>query len=188
MPVLKLLELARREFEQTDSSIYLKKDLDRDILKPYLKTERIYAYKTTEYIKDMGTPDRYAEAEEDIKLGKLFSRNLTKKQKAIFLDRDGTINKPNGFITKPEKFELFDNIPEVIKKINNSDFLAVIVTNQPVIARGECWFDDLDKIHNKLETELGKAGAYIDGLYYCPHHTDKGFAGERGEYKIKCNC
>ncbi len=184
----RLLELAKNEFNQADSSKSRKKDLDRDILKPYLKTEKIYAYKTTEYIKDMGTPDRYTEAEEDIKSGKLFIRNLIQKQKAIFLDRDGTLNKPNGFITRPEEFELFDNVPEVIKKINKSDFLVVIVTNQPVIARGECAFDDLIKIHDKLETELGRAGAYIDGIYYCPHHTDKGFTGERPEYKINCSC
>ena len=136
----------------------------------------------------MGTPDRYYETESDIKSGKVHARNLSQKQKAIFLDRDGTINKSNGFITKPEQFELSEGASEAIKKINKSGYLAIVVTNQPVIARGDCTFEELDLIHAKMETELGKEGAFIDGIYYCPHHTDKGFPGERAEYKCDCNC
>ena len=163
-------------------------DLDRDVLKPGIKTGKIFAYVTSEYIKDMGTPDRYYETESDIKSGKVHARNLSQKQKAIFLDRDGTINKSNGFITKPEQFELAEGASEAIKKINKSGYLAIVVTNQPVIARGDCTFEELDLIHAKMETELGKDGAFIDGIYYCPHHTDKGFPGERAEYKCDCNC
>ena len=72
--------------------------------------------------------------------------------------------------------------------INKSGFLAIVVSNQPVIARGECTFEELENIHNKMETELGKAGAFIDAIYYCPHHPDKGFDGERIEYKGECQC
>lgn len=163
-------------------------DLDRDVLKPGIKTGKIFAYETPEYIKDMGTPDRYYETEADIKSGKVHARNLSQKQKAIFLDRDGTINKSNSFITKPEDFELLPGAAEAIKKINKSGYLAIVVTNQPVIARGDCTFEELDLIHQKMETELGKEGAFIDGLYFCPHHTDKGFPGERPEYKCNCDC
>ena len=163
-------------------------DLDRDVLKPNIKSGKIFAYETPEYIKDMGTPDRYYETETDIKSGKVHARNLSQKQKAIFLDRDGTINKSNGFITKPEQFELIAGVAEAIKKINKSGYLAIVVTNQPVIARGDCTFEELSEIHAKMETELGKEGAFIDGLYFCPHHTDKGFPGERLEYKVICNC
>ncbi|MCI6480516.1 MAG: HAD-IIIA family hydrolase [Spirochaetia bacterium] len=163
-------------------------DLDRDVLKPNIKSGKIFAYETSEYVKDMGTPDRYYETESDIKSGKIRARNLSKKQKAIFLDRDGTINRPNGFITRPEQFELLPGVAEAIRLINKSEYLAIIVTNQPVIARGDCTFEELRLIHNKMETELGKDGAFIDGLYFCPHHTDKGFQGERTEYKCDCNC
>lgn len=163
-------------------------DLDRDILKPNIKSGKIFAYETPEYIKDMGTPDRYYETEADIKSGKVHARNLTQKQKAVFIDRDGTINKANGFITKPEAFELIPGVAEAIKKINKSGYLAIVVTNQPVIARGDCTFEELALIHAKMETELGKEGAFIDGLYFCPHHTDKGFPGERPEYKCNCEC
>ena len=81
-------------------------DLDRDVLKPNIGSGRIYAYDTPEYVKDMGTPDRFYETEKDLKEGRVHSRNLKNKQKAIFLDRDGVINRMAGFITKPEQFEL----------------------------------------------------------------------------------
>ena len=161
-------------------------DLDRDVLKPNIQSGRIFAYDTPEYIKDMGTPDRYYEVESDILSGKVKARNLTNKQKAVFLDRDGTINQYVGFLTKPEQFELIPEVPAAIKLINKSGYLAIVVTNQPVIARGDCTWEGLQMIHDKMETELGKAGAFLDGIYVCPHHPDKGFEGERPEYKVAC--
>ncbi len=163
-------------------------DLDRDVLKPNIPSGRIFAYDTPEYIKDMGTPDRYYETEKDIETGKVHARNLMNKQKAIFLDRDGTINVTTGFLTSADQFELIEGAAEAIKAINKSGYLAIVVTNQPVIARGECTFEELQRIHDKMETELGKAGAFVDAIYVCPHHTDKGFEGERPEYKCNCGC
>lgn len=163
-------------------------DLDRDVLKPNIPSGKIFAYDTPEYIKDMGTPDRFYETEKDIESGKVHARNLKNKQKAIFLDRDGTINKMVGFVTKSEQFELIEGAAEAIKAINKSGYLAIVVTNQPVIARGDCTFDELQTIHDKMETELGKVGAFVDAIYVCPHHTDKGFEGERPEYKCNCDC
>ena len=167
-------------------------DLDRDILKPAVAgvfgESRIFAYDTPEYIKDMGTPDRYYQTEADIKSGLVEKRNLSHKQKAIFLDRDGTINKLVGFLTKLDGMELLEGAAEAVKKINDSGYLAIVVTNQPAIARGELDFCDLQEINNKLETLLGKSGAYLDAIYFCPHHTDKGFAGERIAYKCNCEC
>ena len=93
-----------------------------------------------------------------------------------------------GFITKPEQFELIEGAAEAIKTINKSGYLAIVITNQPVIARGDCTFEELQTVHDKMETELGKVGAFVDAIYVCPHHTDKGFEGERPEYKCNCNC
>ena len=87
-----------------------------------------------------------------------------------------------------EQFELLSGVSEAIRKINQSGYLAVVVTNQPVIARGEVTYTELQEIHNKMETILGKDGAYLDGIYFCPHHPDKGFKGEVKELKINCNC
>lgn len=163
-------------------------DLDRDVLKPNIPSGKIFAYDTSEYIKDMGIPDRYYEVEKDLKTGKVKARNLKNKQKAIFLDRDGTINKYVGFLTKPEQFELLPGVADAIKMINKSGYLAIVVTNQPVIARGDCTWEELQQIHDKMETELGKEGAFLDAIYICPHHKDKGFEGERPEYKYDCEC
>lgn len=163
-------------------------DLDRDVLKPNIVSGRIFAYDTSEYIKDMGTPDRFYEVEKDIQNGKVKARNLKQKQKAIFLDRDGTINKYVGFLKKPEEFELIDGAAEAIRMINHSGYLCIVISNQPVIARGDCSFEVLQAIHDKMETLLGKEGAFVDAIYYCPHHPDKGFEGERPEYKLDCNC
>ena len=179
----RLLDDARAKLACLD-----KVDLDRDVLKPGIGSGRIFAYETSEYIKDMGTPKRLNEVESDLISGKIAAHNLSVKQRAIFLDRDGTINKTNGFLTDVNDFELIDGVAEAIKLINKSGYLAVVVTNQPVIARGECSFERLQEIHNKMETLLGKEGAFIDGLFLCPHHTDKGFEGERIEYKIDCDC
>lgn len=163
-------------------------DLDRQLLKPLAGTGLMYSYKSSEYVKDMGTPDRYLAVTKDFKEGKVTSKNLCNKQKAIFLDRDGTINKSVGFLTNINDFELEEGAAEAIKKINNSGYLAIVITNQPVIARGEVTLEELDEIHNKMERLLGEQGAYLDAIYYCPHHPDKGFAGERIEYKIICDC
>lgn len=183
-----LLKESMKNFVPRHPETLDKIDLDRDVLKPNIPSGKIFAYDTPEYIKDMGTPDRYYEVEKDIHTGKVKARNLKNKQKAIFLDRDGTINKYVGFLKKQEQFELLPGVTEAINVINKSGYLAIVVTNQPVIARGDCTWDDLQEIHNKMETELGKKGAFLDAIYICPHHKDKGFEGERPDYKFDCDC
>lgn len=163
-------------------------DLDRDLLKPLAGTGRMYAYDSPEYVKDMGTPDRYNAVCHDYEKGIVDAKNLSVKQKAIFLDRDGTINKYVGFLRDLNEFELLPNVANAVKKINESGYLAIVVTNQPVIARGEVTYEELDTIHNKMETLLGMEGAYLDAIYYCPHHPERGFAGEVKELKINCDC
>lgn len=165
-----------------------KADLDRQILKPLAGTGTMFCYDSPEYVKDMGTPERFNSVVEDYKTGVVSGKNLSNKQKAIFLDRDGTINKYVGFLRDIDEFELIDGVAEAIKKINASGYLAIVITNQPVIARGEVTIPQLEEIHKKLETELGYSGAYIDALYYCPHHPHKGYEGEVPELKIDCDC
>lgn len=166
----------------------IKTDLDRQILRPLCGTGTMYCYDSPEYVKDMGTPERYEAVCRDYKNGVVAAKNLSNKQKAIFLDRDGTINKYVGFLRDIDKFELIDGVVEAIKRINESGYLAIVVTNQPVIARGEVNINQLEEIHKKLETELGLKGAYIDDLYYCPHHPHKGYSGEVKELKVDCGC
>lgn len=166
----------------------VKVDLDRQILKPLCGTGAMYCYDSPEYVKDMGTPERYEAVSRDYANGIVTAKNLSSAQKAVFLDRDGTINVYKGFLRSIEDFELIPGVAEAIRCINESGYLAVVVTNQPVIARGEVTRQELDRIHQRMETELGLQGAYIDGLYYCPHHPHKGYAGEIPELKIDCDC
>ena len=166
----------------------IKVDLDRQLLKPLAGTGKMFCYDSPEYVKDMGTPERFYAVEKDFKEGTVHGKNLVNKQRAVFIDRDGTINKYVGFLTDIEDFELIDGVTDAIKKINSSGYLAIVVTNQPVVARGEVSFSELDQIHNKMETLLGKEGAYLDAIYYCPHHPHKGYEGEVEELKIDCEC
>lgn len=165
-----------------------KVDLDRQLLKPLAATGKMFCYDSPEYVKDMGTPDRYKEVCKDFADGVVEGKNLKRKQKAIFLDRDGTINKYVGFLKNIDEFELLPGVAEAIGKINKSEYLAIVVTNQPVIARGEMTWDELQQIHNKMETILGFEGAYLNGIYFCPHHPHKGYEGEILELKCDCDC
>lgn len=163
-------------------------DLDREVLRPALETGRVFGYRSAEYVKDMGTPARLAAVEADITAGLVCSKNKKRPQRAVFLDRDGTLNVKNGFVTSPEQLELIPGAGEAVRRINEAGFLAILITNQPVIARGECTEQTLKEIHNKLETLLGEHGAYLDAIYYCPHHPDGGYPGEIPSLKIECDC
>ena len=163
-------------------------DLDKDIIRPLIAEGKVYAYRSTEYVKDMGTPERYNEVSEAVRNGTVEKRNLSNRQKCIFLDRDGTVNVEKGFLNNPEDMELLPGAAEAIRRINSSEYLAVLITNQPVIARGECSFEGLDEIQKKFDTLLGREGAYIDAFYYCPHHPHSGFEGEVRELKFDCRC
>ena len=161
---------------------------EKDIVVPLINQGKVYSYKSTEYAKDMGTPERYSRVQKDYDRGVVSGRNLQQKQKCIFLDRDGTINEYIRFLSNKEDFKLISGSAEAIQKINNSEYLCVVITNQPIIARGDSTVENLNDIHKKMDTLLGNEGAYIDGLYYCPHHPDKGFEGEVPELKIDCEC
>lgn len=167
---------------------YITVDLDRQLLKPLCGTGKMFCYDSPEYCKDMGTPERLRDAISDFAAGIVTRKNLKNKQRAIFLDRDGTINKHIGFLRTANELELLPGVQEAIKKINSSGYLAIVITNQPVIARGEVTIDELREIHNKMETELGIYGAYVDAIYYCPHHPHKGYDGEVAELKMPCEC
>lgn len=171
-----------------DNGKIIKVDLDRDILRPLAGTGKLCCYDSTEYVRDMGTPERYRAVCDDFASGIVTGRNLKNPQKAIFLDRDGTINKYVGFLRNIGELELIGGVSEAIALINRSAYLSIVVTNQPVIARGEVTEDGLAEIHQKMETLLGNGGAYIDDLYYCPHHPHKGYEGEIEALKIDCDC
>ena len=163
-------------------------DLDRDLLKPLVQKEEVYAYRSPEYVRDMGTPERYQEVCHDFANGIIQAKNLANRQKAVFLDRDGTINRYIGFLRDPAQMELIPGAADAINEIHKNGLLAIVVTNQPVIARGEVTWEGLHNIHNRMEMLLGMEGAYLDDIFVCPHHPDKGFHGEVPELKMICSC
>jgi histidinol-phosphate phosphatase family protein len=171
------------QFEQPE-----KKDLEKDILEPLMGQGQIYGYRTSEYVKDAGTPERFETCCEEQAAGIWDAKCLRKKQRAIFLDRDGTINQYRGLVSSADKLELEPGAAEAIRRINSSGYLAICITNQPVVARGMCSIEDVETIHKKLQTLLGQKGAYLDDIVFCPHHPDKGYPEENPLYKVECNC
>ena len=145
-------------------------------------------YISPEYIKDMGTPERLYKVERDIVKGlpeQLSTRHL---RSAIFLDRDGTINREMSHIKSPDQLTLLPGAAAAVRRLNRSGRLTVVITNQPVVARGDVTIDGLNEIHARLDSELGAEGAFLDRLYFCPHHPDKGFPGEVSALKGNCTC
>lgn len=103
---------------------------------------------------------------------------------AVFMDRDGTITEEMGYLQEPEKLRLIPCSGEVIRSLNEKEILAIVVSNQSGVARGYFSEEAVKKIHRKLERLLKKEGAYLDGIYYCPHHPKFGSP----KYRKNCNC
>ncbi|MGD0799817.1 MAG: HAD-IIIA family hydrolase [Terracidiphilus sp.] len=148
----------------------------------------IHGYRSPEYIKDAGTPERLERVQNDLRSGVVARSSLAVKRPAIFLDRDGTINEEVAYLTRPEQIKLIPGAAEAIRLLSGAGYRIAVVTNQPVIARGDCTTEQLTLIHDCMEMALSREGAFLDGIYYCPHHPDKGFEGERPELKFDCDC
>ncbi len=103
---------------------------------------------------------------------------------AVFLDRDGTINEQRGYINHISRFVLLPRTAEAVRLLNEHGFLAIIVTNQSGVARGYFPIELVNEVHEHLKELLRKEGAYVDGIFFCPHY----HRGEVGEYTIECNC
>ena len=165
-----------------------RRDLEKEILLPYLREGKLYGYRTTEYLKDAGTVERFHAVERELAAGLWEERNLERPQRCVFLDRDGTLNRYVGLVSRPEQLELEARAAEAVRLLNQSGYLAICVTNQPVVARGLCSMEDVREIHRKLGVLLGREGAYLDDIAFCPHHPDKGYPEENPAYKIDCDC
>ena len=104
--------------------------------------------------------------------------------KAVFFDRDGTLNVEVGYLYEFEKFKWIDGAIDAVKYCNDNDYLAIVVTNQSGIARGYYTENDVIELHQKINEELNKAGAHIDDFFYCPHHPE----GIVDNYSVDCEC
>lgn len=164
-------------------------DFGRDLFPAMLaQKKRLLAYVSPEYIKDIGTPERYDRVGAEYDRGVVQRSSLATPQRAVFLDRDGTLVREVNGLTSPDQLELLPGAAQAVRELNHHGWLAILVTNQPVVAKGFCTEADIAVIHNKLDTLLGREHAYLDRVYWCPHHPEKGFAGERPELKMDCDC
>ena len=163
-------------------------DLARDIFPVAIEKINVFAYNSTEYLKDMGTPDRLEKVRKDWLSGKVERMKRVLSRPAVFLDRDGTICEYVPELHKLEDFKLRPGAGEAIRLLNQAGYLVFVVTNQPMIAKGLISFAGLSEVHKKMETLLGEEKAWLDHVYFCPHHPDRGFVGERLELKIDCDC
>ena len=183
------LHVVRREALRRWGSSSGKRDFTKDIMLGLLASGgRVLAYRSGEYIKDIGTPSRLERAEADWQAGRITLQNSGQGQPAIFLDRDGTLCVEKGHLRTPEDLEMLPGVGSTLRALRQAGFRLVILTNQPVIARGEATERDVAAVHRKLAWEIGKEGAYLDAVYLCPHHPKRGFPGERVDLKIECEC
>jgi mannose-1-phosphate guanylyltransferase / phosphomannomutase len=164
-------------------------DLARDVFPLWLNKIRVFSYKSFEYVKDIGTPDRIEKLRKELAVSKTPQRKaLNQPKPCVFWDRDGTLIDYVSDLKSAKDLKLKVGIEAPLKFLNSIGVLNIVVTNQPGIAKGYMTVDDLSEIHKKMDTELGNKRVWVDEVYYCPHHPDKGFAGEVAELKINCDC
>jgi D-glycero-D-manno-heptose 1,7-bisphosphate phosphatase len=107
-----------------------------------------------------------------------------RKRRAVFLDRDGTINVEVGYLSRPEDFALIEGSADAVRRLNEAGFLVVVVSNQSGVARGYFGEEDVRRVNERMERELERAGAHLDAIYYCPHYPE----GTVEEYRVECDC
>ena len=168
-----------------------KLDMVRDVLPGLVAAgERIAAYNTPEYMRDVGTETRHATAERDLADGTVAAFNIRNKRPAILFDVDGVLNEepgPQGAL-EPDDVRLVPGAGAAVAATRAARVLAVAITNRPQVARGDITFDDLDGILGRLEALLAEQHGVLDRIYVCPHHPDRGFPGEVAALKISCDC
>lgn len=161
------------------------------IVKNFFEMENnIYSYNTTEYIKDMGTPDRLNLVEHDLRINKVNLRNYKNKQKALFLDRDNTLIKCEigEYIIDKKSIQFIDSNIEKISIISKEYDLVCMVTNQPLIAMGKLTIKELENINSFIIKYCLEKKLKIDVVSFCPHHPHIGFEKEVPLLKKDCFC
>jgi histidinol-phosphate phosphatase family protein len=177
---------ALEPFQNVATGIF---DFGKDIFPAMLRTgTKLLGYSSPEFIKDIGTPERYDQICAQFAAGIVQKSSLATPQRAVFLDRDGTLIPEKDCLRSADELELLPVVAEAVRELNHEGWRTIVVTNQPAIAKGFCDEAELQKMHNKMEMLLGREHAFLDRIYFCPHHPKRGFIGERVELKIDCDC
>lgn len=163
-------------------------DLGSQVLPAAAKTHDLFAFVSSHYLKDTGTPARLEAAREDIQRGAFSRRGHLGPRPAVFLDRDGVINPSHPEFHRAEGYELLEGVAEAIRSANLAGVPTIVITNQPAIAKGFMTFDDHQHIRATMDRLLIAKGAFVDDYLFCPHHPEAGYDGEVPELKVKCTC
>lgn len=168
-------------------------DFVRDVFPAALRgNELIRAHPLEEsaFVKDMGTPERLEAVEEYLRERDLAraARTQRKPVDTVFLDRDGVLNVDFQVIDRPERLELLPGAAEAVCLLNRHGIRCVVVTNQPLIARGLCTEETLARINDQLRAELSSAGGSLAGFFHCPHHPDTHHGEGVRELRRACRC
>jgi mannose-1-phosphate guanylyltransferase / phosphomannomutase len=168
-----------------------KADMINDVL-PRLITAAaaIAVYNTPEYLRDIGSPIRHAQAERDLLDGVVTALNIARRRPAIFFDCDGVLNEDPGDpgVVSPEDVKLIPGAGAALRSARAAGLLTVAVTNRPQVAKGLVTFAGLDNVLGCLEALLAEDGGVLDRIYFCPHYPRAGFAGEIPALKMRCEC
>ncbi len=162
-----------------------------DIVINALKMDfQIFSYNTSEYLKDMGTPNRLERVKKDLDKNIVTSKSYRSRQKALFLDRDNTLIKcpDKKYILKKSDIIFFEERIKTIANISKNFDLCLIISNQPQIAMGLCSWQDVIEINGIIINQCQIWNLQIAGFYICPHHPHIGFNNEVKVLKTNCFC
>ncbi len=164
-------------------------DWGHDVFPALAARAPLFAYRSCEYAKDIGTPARRERAERHLREGRVARLSLRHAKPAVFIDRDGVINEECGGVLDPAQVRLVPGAAEAIHALNLAGVPAICVTNQPFVAKGQLSWSGLRAVNAEIDRQLAQAcGAFLDDLRICPHHPETGWDGEVAELKIACEC
>ena len=152
----------------------------------------VHEFSGTGFLKDMGTPQRLALVEQYLADKKRVeqAREEPRPITTVFLDRDGVINEEVDLLRDPADFRLLPGAGDAIAALNAAGMQVIVVTNQPVIARGLCSLETLDAVHDRMRNDLAAAGGHVDAVYFCPHHPETHYRdpGSVAALRVACEC
>ena len=183
----KVIIKLKKELDFSNKEISLFRDI---VIKGLNNNFKVFSYNTSEYLKDMGTPDRLRTVENDIRKNLVTQKSYKTKQKVLFLDRDNTIIEcpEKKYITKKEQIIIFKNRVREIAKISKDFDFALIITNQPQISMGLTSWQNVIELNGIIINQCFLLGLEISGVYLCPHHPHADYKNEVKHYKVNCFC
>jgi mannose-1-phosphate guanylyltransferase / phosphomannomutase len=164
-------------------------DWGKDVFPRLVEAQPLHAYRSCEYVKDIGTPERLVQAERQLRDGRLERLALRTAKPVLFVDRDGVLNEERGGVHSSADVALIRGSADAVRSFNQAGIPVICVTNQPALAKGMMSWEDLRSVSGEIDHQLAaEAGAYLDDMFLCPHHPETGWPGEVAELKVDCDC